>query len=136
VPEQYVATDSASGLEVTVTGDFPDNPDDRVRIARTATLFTRLFATILTTESEMERQHRFRAIETQLEVADALIREDFAEVQRLLHETMSSMGVTEEQLKQIEDELRRHLRQFGGFELPEGDEDGAPGGEGDDEQPV
>lgn len=134
MPEQYVATDSVSGLEIAVTGEFPDNPDDRVRIARTTTLFTRLFSTILTTENEMDRRHRFRAIETQLEIAEALIREDFTEVQRLLHETMSSMGVTEEQLKEIEDELRRHLRQFGGFELPGGDDEEA--GEDGGEQPV
>ena len=49
MPEQYVATDKRSGLEVAVTGDFPEHPDDRVRIARTCTLFTRLVATILGT---------------------------------------------------------------------------------------
>ena len=42
MPEQYAATDTRTGLEVVVTGDFPEDPDDRVRIARTTTLFTRL----------------------------------------------------------------------------------------------
>ena len=73
MPDQYAATDSESGLEVTVTGDFPDDPDDRVRIARTTTLFTRLFSTILTTDDMTERRQRFRAVETQLEIAEALI---------------------------------------------------------------
>ncbi|MEE8421244.1 MAG: hypothetical protein V3S31_00540 [Dehalococcoidia bacterium] len=125
MPEQYVAKDNETGLEVTVTGDFPADPDDRVRIARTATLFTRLFATILATESDTDRRHRFRAIETQLEIAEALIREDIAEVQRLIRETMSTMGVTEEQLEQIENELRRHLKDLGGPDfLPENPEGG------------
>ena len=38
MPQQYHAADPNSGLEVTVTGDFPDEPDDRVRIARTSNL--------------------------------------------------------------------------------------------------
>ncbi len=118
MPEQYIAKDSATGLEVTVTGDFPDHPDDRVRVARTATLFTRLFATILATDNETDRRHRFRAIEMQLEIAEALIREDIAEVQRLIRETMSTMGVTAEQLEEIEDELRRHLKNLGGPDFP------------------
>ena len=127
MPEQYVAKDSETGLEITVTGDFPADPDDRVRIARTTTLFTRLFATILATENDTDRRHRFRAIETQLEIAEALIREDIAEVQRLIRETMSTMGVTEEQLEQIENELRRHLKDLGGFDFPPEDPEGELG---------
>ena len=119
MPNQYVATDSATGVQVSVTGEFPEDPDDRVRIARTATLFTRLFATILATESAGERRQRFRAVETQLEIADALIRGDIAEVQRLIRATMRAMGVSDSQLGEIEEELRRHLEQFGGFEFPE-----------------
>ena len=38
--DQYVATDTRTGLEVKVTGTFPADPEDRVRIARTCTLFT------------------------------------------------------------------------------------------------
>ncbi|HJM74785.1 MAG TPA: hypothetical protein QGI71_02820 [Dehalococcoidia bacterium] len=130
MPEQYIAKDSETGLEVQVTGDFPSDPDDRVRIARTATLFTRLFSTILATDNESDRRHRFRAIETQLEIAEALIREDIPEVQRLIRETMTTMGVTEEQLEEIENELRRHLSDLGGPDLlsgqpPEGDPDPA-----------
>ncbi|MFN0093235.1 MAG: hypothetical protein ACKVVT_00440, partial [Dehalococcoidia bacterium] len=92
--EQYVATDKRSSLEVAVTGDFPPHPDDRVRIARTVNLFARLLATILLTENQAERRERFVAIETQLEMADALIRQDLPEVQRLLQSTMERMGVS------------------------------------------
>ena len=74
MPEQYAATDKRTGLQVTVTGDFPPDPDDRVRIARTSTLFTRLMATILDMDSQTERREGFRAVETQLEVAEALLR--------------------------------------------------------------
>lgn len=118
MPEQYHATDSRTGLEVAVTGEFPDDPEDRVRIARTATLFTRLMSTILATEQTTERRMRFRAVETQLEIAEALIREDMEEVQRLLRDTLAQMGVTEEQLHQFEEDLRRQIRDLGGPELP------------------
>ena len=120
--EQYVATDGATGLEVRVTGQFSDDPEDRVRIARTATLFTRLFATILATEDTPERRLRFRAVETQLEIADALIRQDLDEVQRLIRETMKTMGVSDEQLREMEEELRRQLERFGGIDLPPGED--------------
>ena len=76
MPNQYVATDSSTGLEVTVTGNFPEDPDDRVRIARTSTLFTRLMATILAMEDATPRREGFRAVETQLEIADALLRRE------------------------------------------------------------
>lgn len=108
MPEQYVATDKRSGLEVAVTGDFPEHPDDRVRIARTCTLFTRLVATILG-KSEAERRQGFRAVEIQLELADALIQQNMDEVQRLVRETMQTMGITNAQL----DDLARQLQTLG-----------------------
>jgi hypothetical protein len=112
--EQYVATDSRTGLEVSVTGRFPDDPDDRVRIARTTTLFTRLMSTILDMDSSTQRREGFRAVETQLEVAEALMRGDLEEVQRLIRDTMAAMGITEDQLGEIERELRRQLGDLGG----------------------
>ena len=54
-------------IEVAVTGQFPDDPDDRVRIARTTTLFTRLMSTILDMDAITQRREGFRAVETQLE---------------------------------------------------------------------
>ena len=123
--DQYVATDTRSGLQVAVTGTFPADPEDRVRIARTCTLFTRLMATILAMEDLTPRREGFKAIETQLEVADALLRGDGAEVQRLLRTTMTQAGVTEEQLQELEEQLRRHLGDVRGFEgLGEPDRDG------------
>ncbi len=118
MPHQYAATDSRTGLQVTVTGEFPEDPDDRVRIARTSTLFTRLMATILSTENSFERRERFRAVETQLEIAEAVIRQDAMEVQRLLRETLAQLGVSEEQMHEIEDEIRKRLREMGGPDLP------------------
>ncbi len=127
MPHQYAATDSRTGLQVTVTGDFPEDPDDRVRIARTSTLFTRLMATILSTENSFERRERFRAVETQLEIAEAVIRQDAMEVQRLLRETLAQLGVSEEQMHEIEDEIRKRLREMGGPDLPFGaPDDGEP----------
>ncbi len=109
--EQYVATDKATEVEVAVTAEFPPHPDDRVRIARTTTLFTRLVSTLLKKE-ESERRMGFRAVETQLELADALIRQDMEEVRRLVRETMAAMGVTQDQL----DDLARQLRDLGGMD--------------------
>ncbi|MGE0227037.1 MAG: hypothetical protein AB7I38_10255 [Dehalococcoidia bacterium] len=120
--EQYVAHDTRTGLEVAVTGQFPDDPDDRVRIARTTTLFTRLMSTILDMDSITQRREGFRAVETQLEVAEALMRGDLEEVQSLIRDTMNAMGVTEDQLGEIERELRRHLGGLAGPDA-EGDED-------------
>ena len=114
MPQQYVASDSTTGLQVQVTGEFPEDPDDRVRIARTTNLFTRLMATVLSTTNDTERRERFRAIETQLEVADALIRGDLAEVQRLIRETLHAMGISDEQLREVEQQLREQLRTIGG----------------------
>lgn len=121
--DQYVATDTHSGLQVAVTGTFLADPEDRVRIARTCTLFTRLMATILAMEDVTPRREGFKAIETQLEVADALLRGDGAEVQRLLRATMTQAGVTEEQLQGIEEQLRRHLGGLEGLNGPEPRED-------------
>lgn len=123
--DQYVATDSRTGLQVTITGAFPEDPDDRIRIARTCTLFTRLFATILSMDDAKARREGFKAVETQLEVADALMKRDLPEVQRLIQETMISMGITEEQLREVEEQLRRHLQDIDGeddppFDLPDG----------------
>ena len=109
--EQYVARDKQTGFEVAVTGDFPEHPDDRMRIARTTTLFTRLMSTRLQRD-ESQRRVGFRAIETQLELADALIRQDHVEVQRLVRETLTSMGVSEDQLR----ELAQRLAEAGGLD--------------------
>jgi hypothetical protein len=117
MPQEYSATDARSGMQITIRGEFPADPEERVRIARTANLFTKLLSTILGTENTTERRERFRAIETQLEIADALIRGDVAEVQRLLRDTLGQMGVTEEQMRQVEAELRRQIEAMGG-ELP------------------
>ena len=124
MPEQYAATDTRTGLGVTVTGEFPDDPDDRVRIARTTTLFTRLMSTILAMDNKTEQREGFRAVETQLEVAEALLRRDLEEVQRLIRSTLETMGITEERLSELEAELRRHLEEFGGFDLPPPDPPG------------
>ena len=102
--DQYVARDRETGFEVTVTGDFPEHPDDRMRIARTTTLFTKLMSTLLQRDESMRRMG-FRAIETQLEIADALIRQDHNEVQRLVRETLTSMGVSEDQLREMAQRL-------------------------------
>lgn len=109
--EQYVARDKSTGFEVSVTGEFPEHPDDRMRIARTTTLFTRLMSTLLQRD-EAQRRVGFRAIETQLELADALIRQDHEEVQRLVRETLTSMGVSEDQLR----ELAQRLAEAGGLD--------------------
>lgn len=98
--DQYVATDKRTGFEVQVTGEFPEHPDDRMRIARTTTLFTRLMSTLLQRD-EGTRRTGFRAIETQLELADALIRQDHDEVQRLVRETLATMGIGEEVLRDL-----------------------------------
>jgi hypothetical protein len=118
MPEQYAATDKRTGLEVAVTGDFPPHHDDRIRIARTTTLFTRLMSTILATENETERRERFLAIETQLEMAEALIRQDMEEVQRLMKSTLERMGITEEQMDEMTRKILEQMRE-GGSDFPE-----------------
>lgn len=125
MPEQYAATDKRTGLEVAVTGDFPPHHDDRIRIARTTTLFTRLMSTILATENETERRERFMAIETQLELAEALIRQDMEEVQRLMRETLERMGITAEQMDEMAKKLLEQLRKGGDdFQFPLPDDQG------------
>lgn len=114
MPEQYAASDKRTGLEVAVTGEFPPHHDDRIRIARTTQLFTRLMSTILTTESESQRRERFLAVETQLEMADALIREDMEEVQRLMRTTLERMGITPDQMDSMAKEILERLRDGGG----------------------
>jgi transposase len=124
MPEQYVTSDKRTGLEVAVTGEFPTHHDDRIRIARTTNLFTRLMSTILATEGDTLRRERFASIEMQLEIADALIREDMEEVQRLLRELMSRMGISPEQLDEL---TRQIIDQLG--QGPDGDHspgEGAP----------
>jgi len=111
--EQYVATDKRTGLEVAVTGDFPDHPQDRIRIARTSNLFARLMSTILEMESESERRDAFIAVETQMELADALIKHDMEEVQRLLQDTLQKLGITPDQIRELEEEIRRRLGDLG-----------------------
>jgi hypothetical protein len=123
MPDQYAATDARTGLQVTVTGTLPADPEDRVRIARTTNLFTRLMATILALDEVTARRHGFRAVETQLEVADALLRGELSEVERLVRETLLTTGITDEQLRAVEEQLRRHLEGWG---APPG-EAGAPG---------
>ena len=123
--EQYVATDKRTGLEVAVTGEFPDHPQDRIRIARTTNLFARLMSTVLSMAQETERREAFVAIETQMELAEALMRRDMAEVQRLLQQTLQRMGVTPEQMREIEEELRRRLGDVGGLGGPDEPEPGA-----------
>jgi hypothetical protein len=58
-------------------------------------------------------------------MADALIRHDNNEVQRLLQETLGKLGITEDQMHEIEDEIRRRLSDLGnqgpGPELPPDD---------------
>lgn len=134
MPEQYVATDKRSGLEVAITGEFPPDPEDRVRIARTATLFTRLTSTLLEM-GETERRNGFRAVETQLELADALIRQDTAAIRLLVQQTMESMGITQDQI----DDLSRQLRDLSGWEggeEPDGEEGGDGDGDGDGLPPL
>ena len=109
MPEQYVATDKRTGLEVAVTGAFPDHPQVRIRIARTTNLFARLMSTILAMEQESERREAFVAFETQMEMADSMIKRDMAEVQRLLKETLEKMGISHEQMRELEEEIRRRL---------------------------
>ena len=110
--EQYVASDKRTGLEVAITGTFPAHHEDRIRIARTTTLFTRLMSTILDTSNDSERREGFMAVETQLEMADALIRQDQEEVKRLVLNMMERMGITQQQIdemsRRIIEEMQRH----------------------------
>lgn len=113
--EQYVANEHRTGLEVAVKGDFPPHPDDRVRIARTTNLFTRLMATILATPNETDRRQLFVSLETALEIAEALARQDMETVGRLVQEFLTKHGVTQDQLDEM-------MRQFGMPPPPPDDE--------------
>ena len=119
--EQYAASDKRTGLEVAVTGTFPPAHEDRIRIARTTTLFTRLMSTILATENERERREGFMAVETQLEMAEALIRQDQEEVKRLVLDMMQRMGITQEQIDEMTQRIMEELRK-----AQEGGDDDAP----------
>jgi hypothetical protein len=71
-------------------------------------------STILAMDSEAQRRDAFIAVETQMELADALIRHDMEEVQRLLQDTLQKLGITPEQMREIEEEIRRRLGDLGG----------------------
>jgi hypothetical protein len=108
---QYIANENRTGLEIAVKGEFPPHPDDRVRIARTTNLFTKLMATILSTPNETERRQLFISLETALEIAEALARQDMETVGRLVQDFLTKHGVTQEQLDEM-------LRQFGAPPIP------------------
>lgn len=101
MPQQYAAADNRTGLEVTVTGEFPPHPDDRIRIAATTNLFTRLMATILSTENETERRALFRSLEMALEWADAAARQDAAEMGTIVQRFLQEAGITPEQIEEV-----------------------------------
>src|SRR5207248_4052293 len=107
---QYVATDKQSGLEVMITGDFPPSPEDRIHLARTANLFTRLLAAGLATDDDTLRRELFTHLESQLELAAALVRQDFAEVTRLMQEMLTRMGLTPEKMQEMASELADQLK--------------------------
>ncbi len=108
--DQYVATDKASGLEVAITGQFPPVPEDRIHLARTANLFTKLLAAGLATENDTERRELFTHLEAQLELAAALIKQDYNEVTRLMQEMLSRIGLTPERMEEMARELAEQLR--------------------------
>ena len=109
MPQQYVATDNRTGLAVAITGDFPPHPDDRVRIAATANLFTRLMATILATPNETERRGLFRSLEMALEWADAAARQDAAEMSGIIQRFLAEAGITPEQIEEMFRRLQEGL---------------------------
>ena len=62
--------------------------------------------------------------------AEALMRGEMQEVQRLVRETMHSMGISEEQLREFEEQIRKQMEGLGGPDIfgprdpdPEPDED-------------
>lgn len=109
--QQYAATDHRTGLEVSVTGEFPPHPDDRIRIAATTNLFTRLMASILATENDTERRGLFRSLEMALEWADAAARQDTAEMGQIVQRFMAEAGITPDQ---IEEMIKRLQQELGG----------------------
>ena len=114
--QEYRASESRSGLEVAVKGDFPPHPDDRVRIARTTNLFTQLMATILSTTNETERRQLFISLESALEIADALARQDMEAAGGLVQQFLTKHGLTPEQLQEL-------LKDFGMPPRPPHDDD-------------
>jgi hypothetical protein len=110
MPSQYVATDKSSGLEVSITGEFPPSPEDRIHLARTANLFTRLLAAGLGTADESLRRELFTHLESQLELAAALIKQDFEEVTRLMQEMLNRIGITPEKMQEMASELAEQLK--------------------------
>ena len=114
MPQQYAATDNRTGLEVTVTGEFPPHPDDRTRIAATANRFTKLMATILSTENETERRALFRSLEMALEWADAMARQDMEAMGDLVRRFLDEAGITPEQIE----ELFRRFQEGQGPDVP------------------
>lgn len=109
MPQQYTATDNRTGLEVSITGEFPPVPDDRVRIAATANLFTRLLATILASPDETERRALFRSLEMALEWADAAARQDAAEMGQIVQRFLAEAGITPEQIEEMFRRLQHDL---------------------------
>jgi hypothetical protein len=101
MPQQYVATDNRTGLEIQVTGEFPPVPDDRVRIAAATNLFTRLMATILSTENETERRALFRSLEMALDWADAAARQDAENMAEIVRRFLAEAGITPEQVEEM-----------------------------------
>ena len=123
--DQYVATDKQSGLEVAITGQFPIAPEDRIHVARTANLFTKLLAAGLATSNDSERRELFTHLEAQLELAAALVKQDFAEVTRLMQEMLNRIGLTPERMEELAKELAEQLKRQAG-EGPDGDPPGGP----------
>lgn len=109
--DQYVATDKGSGLEVAITGQFPVAPEDRIHLARTANLFTRLLAAALATDNDSERRELFAHLETQLELAAALIKGDMEEVQRLMQTMLTRIGLTPDRMEEMARELAERLKE-------------------------
>ncbi len=112
--DQYVATDKESGLEVSITGTFPPVPEDRIHLARTANRFTKLLAVGLATPNDTERRELFTHLESQLELAAALIKQDSTEVTRLMQEMLSRIGLTPEKMEEMTREFTEQIkRQLG-----------------------
>ncbi len=113
MPQEYTATDTRTGLKVTIHGEFPPDKDDRIRIAATSNLFTKLMATVLATENSTERRALFRSLELALEWADAAARQDMPEMNAILQRFLAEHGITQEQMQDI-------IRQFQEGQGPDG----------------
>lgn len=101
MPQQYTATDTRTGLQVTLQGDFPPDPDDRIRIAATTNLFTRLMASVLATENATDRRGLFRSLEMALEWADAAARQDAERMGEVIQRFLNELGITPEQIQEM-----------------------------------